>query len=307
VGWFIFGIIIAVGGVICLVSRKAADENERWIPTSIGSALLVLAFVLYAVSGLKSVPVKNIGIPQSFNTVGSGVYTPGTHETWTPWLHLTDVDETVQSTTFRDAGNDNGTSCKGGMPVRIGGQQTACINITIQWQVKPQAAGSLFSDYANQGNLMTAVTSAVVVRELEEVTNDVMGDYNPITDVASVTNSSSQASQFSTFSPTILNDMRAAIGNRINILSILLLPPNYSTSVEQKLQAIQQAYANEAVATENVKVNEQNSLALQKLGTPSQSQLEAECLTDMKDGMSAPTAFQCFPGASSGVSVSAGH
>ena len=83
----------------------------------------------------------------------------------------------MQTTTFE------GDDC---LQVRVGGQQSACADITIQWQILP-SAGSLFSDYANQGDLMAEVQNAVVIRELKQVVNEMLGDYNPITDVQYVT------------------------------------------------------------------------------------------------------------------------
>jgi regulator of protease activity HflC (stomatin/prohibitin superfamily) len=305
VGWFIFAIIIWIFAALAFAGSMAADSGKRAAPAGIGVLALLIGLGLFAVGGLKSVPVKNIGVPQSFGSVGSGVYNPGVHETWTPWLHLTLINETVQTTTFEDTGNDNGSSCNGGLPVRIGGQQTACADVTIQWQIKPQAAGSLFSDYANQGDFMSEVTNAVVVRELKQVVNAVLGDYNPITDVQTVTNTNSTTSQFSTFGPTILADMKADIGNRVNVLTVLLPQIHYNSSVESKLQAIQQAYADFAIAQENVKVNEEQAAALQKLGTPNLNQLVAQCLTDLKsDGSSLPAGFQCIPGSGSSLALS---
>lgn len=302
-GWFIFSIIIWVFGVIGFASILGGTS---WKGFAGGVACFLLGFVIFTIAGLKSVPVKNIGVPQSFGAIGSNIYEPGIHQTWTPWLHLTDIDETVQTTTWEDSGNDNGSSCNGGLAIRIGGQQTACADLTIQWQILPSAAGSLFSDYANQGNFMQTVENAVVVRELKQVVNNVMGDYNPITDVQSVTNSNTSTSQFTTFSRTIQSSMESDIGSRIKVIAVLMPLAHYNSSIEDKLASIQQAYANFAVAQENVKVNQENALALSKLGTPSVAQLEAECLTDMKDGMNAPTGFQCFTGASTSLSVSSG-
>lgn len=308
-GWFIIAIICwlaAVVGAAAVVFWPDGETGRAGVATGAVLALL-LGSVLFTVSGLKSVPVKNIGVPQSFGAVGKTVYEPGIHETWTPWLHLTDINETVQTTTFEDSGNDNGSSCNGGLAVRIGGQQTACADVTIQWQIKPEAAGSLFSDYANQGDFMSEVTNAVVVRELKQVVNQVLGDYNPITDVQSVTNTSSSPSQFSTFGPAILAAMRGDIGNRISIVTVLLPQLHYNSTVEAKLQEIQQSYANFAVAQENVNVNDEQAKALARLGTPNLNQLVAQCLTDLKqDAGSLPAGFNCIPGAGSGLSLSSG-
>lgn len=304
-GWFIFAIILAVIaiGVGTLGRLGVEDKKDRWMPTALGAAVFIVAFLLYVVGGLKSVPVKNIGVPTSFGKVGSSVYQPGIHETWTPWLHLTDIDETVQTISFEDKGNDNGTSCTGGLPVRIGGQQTACADVTLQYQIKPGAAGSLFSDYANTGNFMSEIANAVVLKEFKQVVNGVLGDYNPITDVQSVTNSGTQTSQFTTFGPTILADMQKDIGSEITVRTVYLPQLHYSSTIESELAKIQTAYADDAVANENIKVNEANATALEKLGTPSLNELVAQCLNDVKSESSLPAGFSCF-GSNSSLALS---
>ena len=293
-GWFILAILLWLAGIGCVAGAGLAEKDYRAGTRVIGAVAIIIGFALFAISGLKSVPVKNIGVPQSFGAVGNGYFSPGIHETWTPWKHLTDIDETVQTTTFE------GGNC---LSVRIGGQQTACADITIQWQIKPQAAGSLFSDYANQGNLMTTVTDAVVIRELKQVVNQTLGDYNPITDVQNVTDTNSATSQFSQFGPTILNGMRADIGNRIDVLTVLLPYVHYDQQVEDKLNAIQQSFANYAIAQENVKVNQEQAQAYVKLGTPNLNQLVAQCLTDVKEDPNLPTGFSCIPGSGGTLSL----
>ena len=296
-GWFILAIILWITAIGTALFAVFTSESDYKAPAWTGAVLaLAVGLGLFTLAGLKSVPVRNIGVPQAFGAVTGAVYSPGIHETWTPWLHLTDINETIQTTTF-EGGN--------ALPVRIGGQQQAQADVTIQWQIKPGAADALFSDYANQGDLMTEITNAVVVRELKQVVNQVLGDYNPITDVQAVTNTNSSTSQFSQFGPTILAAMRADIGNRINVLTVLLPQLHYDQTVEDKLNAIQQAYANFAIAQENVKVNQENAQAFTKLGTPNVNQLIAQCLTDVKaDAGSLPAGFSCFPGSSSGLALS---
>lgn len=302
-GWFIFAVFLWVVMITAVILGIAGREGRGgWWGAAAGC--LVVGLVVFTVSGLKSVPVKNIGVPQAFGAVTGTVYGPGIHETWTPWLHLTDIDETVQTTSYEDTGNDNGSSCNGGLAVRIGGQQTACADGGIQWQILPSAADSLFSDYANQGNLMTEVTNAVVLREFKTVVNQVVGDYNPITDVQTVVNTNSATSEFSTFAPTIQADMTKDIGARIKIISVQLPLMHYDSTVETALQSIARENASYAVAVEEVKVNTEQAAAYQKLGTPSTNALISECLGDAKSDPSWPVYVQCFPGASAGVAVS---
>lgn len=314
-GWFIIGIILAIAGLVLVIGAKAF-VREGSSPTGLrvlGVFLIVLFLPCFALAGLKSVPVKNVGVPQSFGAVHSGFYSPGIHETWDPFVHLTDVNETVQTTTFETGSVPGQQPCQGGLAVRIGGQQAACADVTIQWQVLPSAAGLLFSDYANSttvdpvtgksvsGDLMTVITDAVVVRELKQVVNDQLGDYNPITDVQSVTGANNATSQFTGFGGIILKTMQGDIGTRIKVLNVLLPYVHYSSSVEDKLSAIQTAFANDAIAKENINVNHDQSLAFAKLGNPTLNQLINECLASTAQR---PVGFQCFPGAASGLALS---
>lgn len=288
-------IMLALGGVAVFAENKGA-----WAAGSVVCAFL--GFVFFAWSGIKSVPPKSIGVPVSLGHVEAGYYTPGAHWTWNPFLNLAIINETVQTTTFQTGSNLPGTQqCSGALPVRIGGQQQACAKITIQWQVRPEAASALFSDYANQGDLMQTIENALVIRELELVVNQQVGDYDPITDYQTVVNTNSSTSQFTAFGPQIQATMTKDIGSQIIVKSVLFPYMAYSPQVESKLQEIQQAYANYAIAAENVKVNAENAQAFAKLGTPNVNQLIAQCLQDSRENKTSP--MGCFPGQASGLTI----
>jgi hypothetical protein len=286
-------------------SRIRGPGKLGW--ASIAFLLGLLGFGFFAWSGVKSVPPKAIGVPVSLGHVENGYYTSGAHETWDPFLSLAIINETIQTTTFQQGGDAShvqlpGTAqCNGALPVRIGGQQQACAKITIQWQVDPRAASTLFSDYANQGDLMTTIENALVIRELELVVNQQVGDYDPISDYQSVVGTNTQNSTFTSFGPQILATMQKDIGSQIIVKSVLFPYMGYSAQVENKLQAIQQSYANFAIASENVKVNHENALAFAQLGTPNLNQLVAQCLQDSRENKTSP--MGCFPGQASGLQL----
>lgn len=290
---FVIAIILWII-MLCAIGYALISTDGRAPAAGIAALAAVLGLVAFAWSGVHSVPPKSIGVPVSLGHVEPGYYSSGAHMTWDPFLHLAIINETVQTTTFE------GGNC---LTVRIGGQQQACADITIQWRVLPSSASELFSNYANanHGDLMTTITDALVIRELKQVVNSTLGDYNPITDVQSVTNTNSATSQFSTFGPAILHQMQADIGSQIEVRTVLLPFIHYSDAVETKLNAIQQAYANFAIAQEQVKVNEQQAIAYTKLGTPSVNALISECLAS---NVARPVGFQCFPGAGSGLALS---
>lgn len=289
-------VMLALGGVAVF----APQNKSAW---AAGAAVCaVLGFVFFASSGIHSVPPKSIGVPVSLGHVENGYYTPGAHWTWDPFLNLAIINETIQTTTFQTGSNLPGTSqCNGELPVRIGGQQQACAKVTIQWQPRPDAASALFNDYANQGDLMTTIENALVIRELEVVVNQQVGDYDPISDYQNVVNTNSATSQFTQFGPEIQATMTRDIGSQITVKSVLFPYMSYSPQVESKLQQIQQAYANFAIATENVKVNAENAQAFAKLGTPNVNQLIAQCLQDSRENKTSP--MGCFPGQASGLTI----
>jgi regulator of protease activity HflC (stomatin/prohibitin superfamily) len=277
-GIIIFGLILLVGIGVGIF----AAQGYRWIGSLIAGVGVFALFMLFLFGGMQTVPVKTIGIPQAFGAVNGSVMEPGVHFTFKPWLSVTNVDETVQTTTFEG---------KDALSVRIGGQQSAMADATIQWQILPGAAEGLYQDYANQGDLMQTITDAVVIREFKQVVNNALGDYNPITDVQTVTNSPTNTSQFTLLSGQIQAQMQKDIGSRIKVLSVFLPKLTFDTAVENALQAIQTSHANFAIAQENVQVNIEKSAALQKLGTPSLAQLIAQCITE-----AGVNAGQCIPG-----------
>lgn len=277
-GIIVFGLVLIVG----IGAAVFADQGYRWVGSLIAGVGAFALFMLFLFGGMQTVPVKTIGIPQAFGAVNGSVMQPGVHFTFKPWLSVTDVDETVQTTTFEGSN---------ALPVRIGGQQSAMADATIQWQILPGAAEGLYQDYANQGNLMQTITDAVVIREFKQVVNNELGDYNPITDVQNVTNSPTATSQFTQLSGQIQTQMAKDIGTRIRVLSVFLPKLTYDPAVENALQSIQTSYANYAIAQENVRVNTEKAAALQKLGTPSLAQLIAQCITE-----AGSNAGQCIPG-----------
>lgn len=299
---FIVGIIFAVIALVAAFYAAfiARAGKEKAAVTVLSVFFVLLGFGFYAWGGVKSIPLKNIGVPSALGNVGGSVYQHGTYETWQPWESFTNIDETVQSVTWVAGPRNNGINCDGGLPIRIGGQQSACANVTIQFQVRPSAAISLLEDYANHGPLIPEIKQAVVIREFETVVNQVLGDYDPITDQQNVSDAKVTTSAFTGFAPTILKDMRADIGDRIIVQAVYLPKVTFDPTIEGALSAIQKAHADFAVQTENELVNKAHSTALTNLGNPTLNQLIAQCLANA--GTVNPGS--CIPGASTKLQLS---
>jgi regulator of protease activity HflC (stomatin/prohibitin superfamily) len=301
---FILAILFAIAGIIAILAAGLSkDYAAGW---RVGGVVAVIfALLVFMVSGIKSVPTKSIGVATSFGKVTGQPYGPGIHETWQPWKHVNIIDETIQTTTFEV---DQKTG-RGGLDVRIGGQQTARLDVTIQWRVLDTAADGLFSNYANQGPLMGEIQNAVVVRELKQVVNQVMGDYNPIQDVAA--NSAVSNSQFSTFGPKVLAAMRHDIGGRISVISVLMPLAHYDSSTQARLNTIQAQYAETAIAKQQVITNEAVAAANQKLAASvshDPNVLVAQCLQITQAAIKAgynglPAGWNCFGGGANSLAL----
>jgi len=298
---FFVAIILWLGMLVLAIAALVADKKGGFVAGAVACALL--GVVAFGWAGVHSVPAKSVGVPVSQGHVEGGYYNSGAHWTWDPFMHLAIIDQTIQTVTFETGSNLPGTSqCHGELPIRIGGQQPACAKITIQYRVKSGAAGSLFSDYANQGDLMQAIQNALVVRELEVVVNNQLGDYDPITDYKNTVKSNANTSQFTAFGPDILNTMRTDIGSQVQVIAVFLPRITYSSAIENNLIKIQTAYTNATIATENETVNAANAKAYSNLGNPTLNQLVAQCLKDVEIAHVSP--MGCFPGQASGLQLS---
>lgn len=321
-GWFILAIVFFVIAAILVAARfiisphdkeHAAQVqkdyrndtiyvNGRRLVTGIAAGVTVIALIFLGLSTMRSVPVHSVGVKTAFGKI-NGSLRPGISFFNAPWTSVYVLDETVQTTSFY--GNSKGGNC---LQVRIGGQQLACLNITVKWQIEDPAAPGLFNQYDNPGaNIQDSITNNLVVNQLRATTNDVMGDYNPIQDVSATvaTGKASAPSLFSSFGPEILTKMRTAIGKQISILSITLSNAYYNSTTEARLASIQNQFADTAIAQQEVATNLQLAKANNNLSrslTPSLVQYNCETITEdiIKTGGKLPNGWSCF-GASSVV------
>ena len=285
---FIFGLILLVAAGITLVR---ASGSAAGITRVVASIVLVIGLLMFIFSFVRSVPTRSVGVPTSFGKVEPSIR-PGIHFK-APWTSVNIMDETIQTTTFE------GKNC---LTVRIGGQQTACLDVTIQWRILDSGAAGLFSDYNGSGSFNTSnsvtpstvvpggimgnITDAVVIRELEQVVNEVLGDYNPIQDVS--TNTTAGNSEFSTFGPKVLKQMRSDLSGRITVANVLMPLLRYDTATQSRLNQIQQQFGQTAIANQEIQTNEAQAKANAAIkSSVSTQQLQYQCLQIAQDAIKA--------------------
>lgn len=294
-GWIVIS-IVALLIIIGLVIGGIAAEGDRSVYLGAAAAVLVIWMLAFFIGGMRIVPVKNVGVITAFGKV-EGFAGPGFHHTW-PWKSFNLIPETVQTTSFAGGFSPQGV-CQA-LDVRIGGQQQACLDITIQWQVKDQAAAQLFNLYDTSGSdVLADIKNAVVIQELRVAVNQAMGDYNPIQDVA--LNTAAGNSQFSTFGPKVNAQMERDIGSQISIRHLLIAFAHYDSATQARLNAIQQQYGLTAIALEEIQTNQALAKANAAISRVTGPELIAQCLAIAKEQGSNPG--NCITGSAASLAI----
>src|SRR5215469_5112469 len=263
-GLGIIGVLTAVIAVVVALVSKDEDIKAGGTITAVVATILAVIFIGW--STFREVPTNSVGVPTAVGRVETAMR-PGAHFFVAPWTRVNILDENVQTTTFE------GDNC---LDVRIGGQQTACLDATIQWRINDNGAGQLFKNYNNGGGVMQNITDSVVVREFKQVVNQVLGDYNPIQDVA--LNSGSGNSQFTTFGPRVESQMKSDLSGQIVVMHVYMPLLRYDAATQNRLNQIQAQYADTAIANELKLTNLAQQAANKAVGNPTPVQVEYLCL-----------------------------
>lgn len=322
---FVFGVIIAVAGILAIAGAIFSDRTPRnpkvWTIVAGVFCVLLAGGGVYQ-SFYKSVPTKSEGVVTSYGKVIGTPYGPGRHEI-APWRTLNIVQNTIQSDTFSSANGNGGTNAQGStdvqtpsgthgycITVRLGGMNSGCADVQIQTQLVKDAIPELYGNYSSYGpSLSQDVDQFVVKRELTTDLNRILGDYNVIADVATnltscvqrgqTTCSAVTSSQFSQFDPQLLKLLQTdpELKEKINVLDVNLQNIVFNDSTEQAIQKIQNSYLETVEATQQEKTNVAISTAnaaLVKTGqglTP--SVLQYDCYQTIQ--MAIKAGFQGLP------------
>ena len=311
-GLFVFSLILLlvaiVAGVAWLSIRRrpvpdpeaAGDDAEKRARSSVGPTsrqvagwvsvgALVLAVVTMFFSSATIVSTKNVGIETSFGRpVGS--LSNGFHLV-EPWNKVTEMDAAIQT--------DNHVKGKAALDcitVRIAHQATACVDTSIRWRIEEQAADTLFRDYRDFDN----VRDSLVTRDLNAALNAVFEQYDPL---AIDKDGNSTSPGLADLSSDVADQIRAQIGDEINVLSVIIPVVHYDENTQSKVNALLAQVAQTRIAEQSVITAEQQALANQTLAesvSKDPNVLVSKCMDLLNEmvskGQSIPIGFSCWPG-----------
>lgn len=300
-GLFIFAIILAIVGVVGVLGyvliKVLGDPHDddtmmaRRSVAGIGAFFLVGALLCTFVSSFNSVGTYDIGVTTNFGKVISYVG-PGAHFI-APWDNMALMDESTQPV------NDTIT-------VRVAGQQTAQIPVNLRVQLNPKAVDSTFKLY--KGNTQ-AVIKNLVEPELNVAMNSVYDGYDPIlplsTNAKPGTPDNPTTGQLGAKVKALLVQ---AIGDQVIVGTLVVKPPQYDQTVENRINSVLAQTAKTDVAKQAVVTatdQAEANKALQQNVT--ELTLVQQCMTAISDGqLNPPAGFSCWPGSGSGVVIPSG-
>jgi hypothetical protein len=181
--------------------------RPRFYLSILTGGLAALAALFGSLSCVATVSTKNLGVLTTFGHP-DGYLQNGFHLK-RPWQKVNEINDAIQTDTYAD---------KDCISVRIARQSTACVNVSIRWQIKGEGVDYLFRNYKSNDH----ITDNLVLRDLQTALNEAFVGYDPlgIDDRGLSTNKPLSAADGPSLAADILKHMQTNIGTWIDVYSV---------------------------------------------------------------------------------------
>jgi regulator of protease activity HflC (stomatin/prohibitin superfamily) len=284
---FIIGILLVLLGIGALVySQGLPQASERRGARGLAVVLLLLGVFVVAWDSFTIVPARNVGIVNTFGNAGQALDN-GFHVV-APWSSVETIDATVQNINL----SSDAHNC---ITVRLANQTTACVDVTVQWNIDQHAnANELWQRYrGNNDDVVHNVGSNVVERELRRSLNVVFESYNPL----AVLSGAAPTIKTDDLATKALNEIRTHVDTGIVVDTVRIPLVHFDDVTQAKLNGYAQALADTQIATQQKLTAEQQKLANQELAVAASNDpgvLYQNCLNLVKD-LAARASSRTFP------------
>ncbi|MFG2062926.1 SPFH domain-containing protein [Micromonospora sp. NPDC048871] len=239
---FILSIATAVITAIAVaVALLGGQRNVRQFGALAAVVALGVTLLLTVTSSAHSVPIRSVGIVTSFGKPTGEV--TGSGLKWVaPWQRVGEWDAGRQK--YDHIGND---AC---VRVRTGTLADACVEVLIEWQVKPENAPQQFMDY--KGDFGSFRGQRVGV-QLDSAVNDAFASYNPLERIDAKTGNLNV--DLKPFAESIKSSAETRLGSDVDILSVTITRVNHDDKTEGNIKAFQDKLAQ----TRNLEQDRRNA------------------------------------------------
>ncbi|YCU48001.1 SPFH domain-containing protein [Mycobacteroides abscessus] len=224
--WF-FIILMFVAVIAVIVGLFMRDEERAAsFVIAVIAGFIGLIFLVFASTTV--VGTRQIGIETKFGRPTGTTLSNGLHLK-SPVTEVTEMDGAVQID--QHTGDHR-------IKVRLGNSSTADADVSVRWQIKPDAAPELFVQYKTFDNVRTNL----VTRNLQVALNEVFASFDPL---AAQNLTQSPLPGLSEKAKVIL---AAKVGDQVDILDVAVPTIDYDDGTEQKINQLNQERAATAVA-----------------------------------------------------------
>ncbi|MDM4718478.1 SPFH domain-containing protein [Micromonospora sp. WMMA1363] len=239
---FTFAIVTVIALVVAAITaRVAPNQAARRMATLAALACFVLAVLTTAATSAHSVPIRSVGIVTSFGKPTGEV--TGSGLKWVaPWQKVGEWD----------AGRQKYDHIGGGdcVRVRTGTLADACVEVLVEWQVKPENAPKQFMDYKGDFDSFRGQRVGV---QLDSAVNDAFATYNPLENIDGATGNLNV--DLKPFAESIKTSAETRLASDVDILSVTITRVNHDDKTEGNIKAFQDKLAQ----TRNLEQDRKNA------------------------------------------------
>lgn len=224
--WFF--IILAFIAVIAAIVGLFMRDEERAVSFVIAVIAGFIGLIFFVFASITVVGTRQIGIETKFGRPTGTTLSNGLHLK-SPVTEVTEMDGAVQID--QHTGDHR-------IKIRLGNSSTADADVSVRWQIKPDAAPELFVQYKTFDNVRTNL----VTRNLQVALNEVFASFDPL---APQNLDRSPLPELSEKAKVIL---AAKVGDQVEILDVAVPTIDYDDGTEQKINQLNQERAATEVA-----------------------------------------------------------
>ncbi|MFG3421507.1 SPFH domain-containing protein [Micromonospora sp. NPDC048063] len=254
----IFAAGLAISGLLALAASNRSTKRTATL-AALGCLVGVVVFVVG--SSAHSVPIRSVGIVTSFGKPTGKV--TGSGLKWVaPWQKVGEWDAGRQK--YDHIGGEN---C---VRVRTGTLADACVEVLVEWQVRPENAPKQFMDYKGDFDSFRGQRVGV---QLDSAVNDAFATYNPLEKIDA--NTGNLNVDLKPFAESIKASAETRLSSDVDILSVTITRVNHDDKTEGNIKAFQDKLAQ----TRNLEQDRKNA-AIQKQITETNAKVDkvSRCL-----------------------------
>ena len=231
-GFAVLLLVVAVLALLAAVASRVMGPGSSPVPGLVAAGAVVLGLVCMLVSSYTAIGTQDIGVVTSFgkpvDALSNGVHFIA------PWRKVTTLDGAIQT----DSHTNESKDC---VKVRIAHQATACVDVSIRWQIRLTAADALFRSYRQFDH----IRDSLVTRDLTSAMNDQFETYDVL---AINAQGVSTAPPASAIADRVLKEMQTKSGDQIDVLSVIIPVMHFDDSTQGRINALQAQIAQTRIA-----------------------------------------------------------